>query len=525
MKAYTPHTLGKEKIYLTKEVIAVAKLPRLSITNTIGEGSEKHNHDPKYRAGLEHVKAAGKPDGLIELVEYKVPYEQQIDARRKAAIDRYNARQDERYEAAWARYRNGEIKSKPKKKDFPKKEYDYCAQWHKKYDDMPDSKRGKPKLWREQLIGFGDQKDRLGGVITDEQAERIARYVTDKWKQEFPLLPILGATLHLDEPGFPHMHVDYDVCYEKDGGGSRDLDVGSCFEDALEKMGIPKEQSIVNERDKAPLRFNGFRNKIFRWVEEAYQREGILWDKGCTERKAPGKDAGVHTSLERWQATQDAERAIQAEKNEVLDVMLPIIQNGEPLTQEQIDHAAKHAAKMGELLKEVDQTEYTFNRKERKLSVKLFDQMRTVWGHAAESLATMSKALTEAIASRDAWKARYDQLKAKANAKVAELAGELRAWQAAHAKLEKENAALQDELEQYKPEEPQGLEALIGAAQLTPEQRTIAKLQDEIKRRDEYMSQYAVTCGDGSKMNMADHCAEEIAAQRAQERRSGHDAR
>lgn len=518
MQAQIPHyASGKGKTYITKEVISMAKLPRVSTTITVGEGSEKHNHDLQYRSGLDHIKDAGRAGGVVELIPYTKSYEQQIDERRKDAIDRYNKRVDERYAAAWERYKNGEIKSKPKKKDFQHKGYDYCAQWHAKYDGVPDGKRGKPKLWRELIIGFGDQHDRDAGIITDEQAKRIAAFVVAKWQEKYPSLPLLGATLHQDERGFHHMHIDADVFYEKAGENMRDLDVGSCFEDALELMGVPAEQSIINGRDKVPLRFNGLRNELYRWVEEAYQREGLLWDKGCTERKAPGKDSGVHTSLERWQATQDAERAIQAEKNEVLDVMLPVIQNGEPLTQEQIDHAAQHVAKMGQLMDEVAQTEYTFNRKEKKLSVKLFDQLQSVWGHAAESFATLSKAVTDAIGDRDRWKARYEGLKAKANAKVGELAQTIETWKAAYGKLEKENQELRDELAKYEPEEPQGLDALIGAAQLTPEQRRIQVLERENAQLRAYMDD--VRFNDGT--TVLEHYEEE-AAQMAQERRNGY---
>lgn len=520
MQAQIPHyASGKGKTYITKEVISMAKLTRLSTTITIGEGSEKHNHDEKYRAGLDHIKDAGREPGVIELIPYTKSYEQQINERRKAAIDRYNARVEARYEAAMERYKKGEIKSKPKRKDFKLRSYDYCKEWHEKHDGKPSGKRGAPKLWREMIIGFGDKSDRDSGRITQEQAVRIAQYVVDKWQENLPALPLMGAPLHTDETGFFHMHPDFDVFFEKTAANQRDLDVSSCFEDALEAMGIPAEQSIVNGRDKVPLRVNGLRNILFRWVEEAYQKEGILWDKGCTERKAPGKDSGVHTSLERWQATQDAERAIQAEKNEVLDVMLPVIQSGEPLTQEQIDHAAQHVAKMGQLMDEVAGTEYTFNRKERKLSVKLFDQLQSVWGHAAESFATLSKAVTDAIGDRDRWKARYEGLKAKANAKVGELAQTIEAWKAAYGKLEKENQALRDELAKYEPEEPQGLDALIGAAQLTPEQRRIHALERENAQMRAYMDD--VQFADGT--TVLEHYKEEAAQMAQERRRSGQD--
>lgn len=288
-----------------------------SATVTGGIGSERHNHELGYRATLEHVVV--NPDDLVELVEYR-PYKEQINELMKPYIDDFNAHAEERYLEAWERYRAGERKSKPKRREFPKMGYDYYED-HK--DDLvyvPNINRKVVRpIFRSLIIGIGDQSDRQQGRITREQAEVIFRKFLDDFQEKFPGLRVLGATIHFDESGFYHMHLDYkpvmDMVCEKG------LQVTTSLDTVLETMGYQPEQSIINGRDKAPIRFNAFRNEMYHILERQMNAVGLRLEYGVSKVKEPGKDSSRNQSLKNWQDTQDAAVEMQHTKNNILDIL------------------------------------------------------------------------------------------------------------------------------------------------------------------------------------------------------------
>ena len=90
----------------------------LSATVTSGEGSEKHNHDIGYRSKkLKHTHDTSV-DTVRELVPYKKSYQDQINELMKPYIEKYNRSREEKYKKAWKKFEKGEIKNKPKSKDY-----------------------------------------------------------------------------------------------------------------------------------------------------------------------------------------------------------------------------------------------------------------------------------------------------------------------------------------------------------------------------------------------------------------------
>ena len=289
----------------------------ISTTVTAGNGSERHNHDLDYRKTLKHVHSS--PDGVIELTDY-VSYKTQINEMMKPFIDEYNADADRRYQEAWERYKAGERKSKPKRRDYAHMEYDYYAT-HKNAEIMNPhtNKKEHVPIFRSLIIGLGDKSDRHTGVISKEQAEAVFREFLEAFREKFPHLKVLGATIHLDEEGFFHMHLDYKPVMAAEF--SKGLQCTVSQEAVLEAMGFEPEQSIINGRDKAPLRFNAFRNQIYYAVEKALNHKGLRLQYGVSQTKEPGKDSGKNQSLENWQAQQDAALEMQALKNDMLDII------------------------------------------------------------------------------------------------------------------------------------------------------------------------------------------------------------
>lgn len=487
---------------------------RLSVTITMGAGSERHNHDVKYREGLDHTTTSSKPGSVIEIVPYNQPYNAQINALIKPKIDAYNADVERRYQAAWERYNKGEIKSKPKRKDYqPITDYNYAeAHADIEHKNPHTGKMEKVPLWRSCIIGIGDQEDRTSGNITEEEARRILSKNVEKFRQQFPALHILGATLHLDEKGFYHAHLDYFVMYDKPetpGKKTRGLKVGHGLDGALASMGYKPEQSIINERDKAPILFNAMRNAMYRSMEAAMLEEGIGLEYGVTAKKEPTKDSSKNQSLEAWQRTQDTVREMQRNKNTALDIL-----TRDDVTPEEIQEAMASVNALQDSLKEVEASPRNrIGRQGHIVSFKLLDQMKSVLNDMVKSVSTLlnqAEKLKEQLQqkTKELMDARAEAAREKANAAL---------YLKSATAFKKQLAEKEAELDALRPK---GLDALISAARETPEQRRIRELEKDVAAMRKFMDEIHFPNGE----TVLDAYNEE-AAQRAQERRSGYDAR
>lgn len=341
----------------------------ISTTVTAGQGSEKHNHDLDYRSTLTHVHS--RENGVIELVPYR-DYREQINAMAKPYIDAYNEKQQQRYQAAWDRYNAGEIKTKPRKANYQPLGYDYYN------DHLTDTyhnrKTGQDEvqpMWRSLIIGLGDKADRTEGRITEEEAIKIFTDVINDFRKDFPHFHLLGASIHLDEEGFYHCHLDYKPFYEHDIGQGLGIGIGQ--DSALAAMGFTPEQSIINGRDKAPLLFNAMRNQIYRSVEAAMADQKIRLQYGVSSTKDPGKDSSRNQSLEIWQATQDNARELQHQKNIALDVI-----SQDEVSPEGYKKAKEAIKNIESTLQQVKNSPLTVTRKDYKVSFTLFDQLQSM---------------------------------------------------------------------------------------------------------------------------------------------------
>lgn len=342
----------------------------VSCTVTVGVGSEKHNHDLDYRATLEHVH--GSKEDVIELVPYK-SYKEKINALLKPYIDEYNDRVQQRYLEAWDRYNRGEIKTKPRKRDYKKIDYDYYEE-HKNdtYFNRKTQSNEPLPIWRSMIFGLGDKADREKGIIKREQAEAVMQAVIDSWDKEFPDFKLLGATIHEDEDGFFHCHIDYKPLYEMDCG--QGLKVGIGHEGALEHMGFEAEQSFINASDKIPIRFNAFRNRVYQIAEKEMHNQGLLLEYGVSKRKEPDKDSSKNQNLANWQATQDA--GIEAKKlqNNLINAL-----SSPTLDYEQHNNALDLYYKIQEEFRKLVSTSRTRKTKSDEVIVSfhIFDQMKS----------------------------------------------------------------------------------------------------------------------------------------------------
>lgn len=387
----------------------------VSVTVTVGEGSEMHNHDLYYRETLSHVHS--RPEGVIELIPYR-NYADAIDAAMKPYIDAYNARVEERYQDAWERYNSGQIKTKPRKRDFQKmSDYyfrDHLGEMHR---NPHTGKVEEVDPFRSIILGIGDRQDRHSGKISEEQAKAIFTEVAMRFQEHFPDFLLLGATLHLDEEGFYHAHFDYKPIYEKaapdaeKGKVRRGLDVGTGHDAALEHMGFKPEQSIINGRDKAPLLFNAFRNEVYRMMEAAMAKHDLRLQYGVSQRKEPEKDSSRNQKLESWQAIQDTARELQHQKNVALDVI-----SQDTVSPEGYKSAAIAVQRLQYSLDEVKASPLTVTRNGYKIRFGLFDQLQSVLKHLQETLAYLIhkvESMTKDLNFYKPFKERAEQAEAK----------------------------------------------------------------------------------------------------------------
>ena len=262
----------------------------ISCTCTVGDSSERHNHDLDYRAGLKHVH--GSAEDVIELIPYR-SYQEQINEMMKSYIVEYNQRQQQRYKEAWHRYNNGEIKTKPRKRNYEPMGYDYYSDHlNDIYYNRAHKKNEAVKLWRGLIFGLSDKADRENGIITKAEAIGVMSGVVKRWPEIFPCLKLLGATIHLDEDGFYHCHIDYIPFIESgnDGKHEHGLRASHSQEAAFMHMGFEPEQSIINASDKAPIRFNAFRNRLYLTAEEELNAQGLRLQYGVSKIKEPAKE-------------------------------------------------------------------------------------------------------------------------------------------------------------------------------------------------------------------------------------------
>lgn len=361
----------------------IMKSRTISCTCTVGAGSERHNHDLDYRATLKHVH--GSPDGVLELIPYH-PYREQINELVKPYIDEYNIQQQQRYQEAWDRYNKGEIKTKPRKRNYEPMSYDYYTDHvHDVYYNRATKKTEPVKLWRSLIFGIGDKEDRTKETITRQEAIDVMSDLVARWPIDFPAFKLLGASIHLDEHGFYHCHIDYFPFFKNTGQVKQEqgLRVSHSQEAALEHMGFQPEQSIINASDKIPIRFNAFRNRIYIRAEEELDKRGIRLEYGVSKFKDPTKDSSTNQQLKHWQDTQDGIISAQKYKNHMLDIV-----EKDTVTPDEIKDALKAAYDMEQLLTTVSQQKRSrFKKDHVEVHFSLFDQIKSVIEHIVKAVA------------------------------------------------------------------------------------------------------------------------------------------
>lgn len=283
-----------------------------------GESSEDHNHLPSFREKLPHVI---HPEyGVCEFVPYQKRYKTQINEFARPFIDAYNESREKAFQEAMGRYERGERKTKPRRSDFPKRGYDYYERESTRpYSNPRSNKKELRRVWHSFILGLGDKNDRDEGRITQEDAVSIFGELIERFRQRFHTFLLLGASLHIDESGFYHLHLDFLPHFI---GKQKYWNFCTGLEGALEHLGFKKEKSIANYQNKPAIHYNAMRNWLYRQMEELFHEHGFLLVRGVFEEKYPGISADeVSTCQSDWQDARDMQRYLQQAANRAIETL------------------------------------------------------------------------------------------------------------------------------------------------------------------------------------------------------------
>lgn len=291
----------------------------LSVSVTLGNGCEQHNHDSGYRLTLDHVLAMD--GGELELVPYNA-YNSYINNLLRPAIDEYNARRQSKYQEELDRYANGERANKPKKQAYLPMSYDYAGDHERRYIRNPSTNRVESiPLYREIIIKIGGIDDRVSGTLPDDVAILICKEILSKIADSFPLLKIIGCTAHMNELGTIHLHIDF-VPISQKPAWKNGLPISLGLNNALTQMGHTPETSIMCAKaERAPILFNALRNRVYRICEEALVNHGYRMQYEATVKNYPSLDPSAQRSLHEFQYLADHARWIQHCKNVTLEFL------------------------------------------------------------------------------------------------------------------------------------------------------------------------------------------------------------
>lgn len=151
-------------------------------------------------------------------------------------------------------------------------------------------------------------------------------------------------------------------------------------EEALKDMGYEPEQSIINGRDKAPIRFNAFRNAIYRSTEAHLNENNLLLEYGASKRKNPSKNASVNQPLKNWQdnrwlKTKRVVEDLQKDKNTIIEYdMTPVKER----TNEDVEKIMNNIINLESTLEDVSEESETRIKKDMTLvRFNQFDQLHS----------------------------------------------------------------------------------------------------------------------------------------------------
>lgn len=108
--------------------------------------------------------------------------------------------------------------------------------------------------YEEMIIALTDK----GDYISEQEYEKIYREYLEKFQRNYPNLVVVNATVHMDEKGSPHMHLDYIPVAE---GYKQGLSRRYSISKSLENLGYKPEKAT--RKNNAMMHFHKEQKQIF----------------------------------------------------------------------------------------------------------------------------------------------------------------------------------------------------------------------------------------------------------------------
>ena len=152
------------------------------------------------------------------------------------------------------------VKTRADKQVYGKNGKDYLAKLIREYDaEQENNKQIRihnatlPKSeWKKETHRCSSPlKEVIVGIygyeLTVEEQEKMCRDFLKRWKEKNPNCVVVGAYFHADEPGQPHLHIDYiTVAYQNKRGPSVQVSENKC----LKEMGYEQSERLYDSDKK-----------------------------------------------------------------------------------------------------------------------------------------------------------------------------------------------------------------------------------------------------------------------------------
>lgn len=267
-----------------------------------GKVCKEHNQRAKEVVKKEkHID----PNGYYKILEER-DWEQTFDELFTKAIEEYNQ----------GKKPSRQVYGQNGKEYLAKLIKDYQAE-QEKNEEIKVHNAGLPKKeWKKETHRCPSPiKEAIVGVygegIGREEQEEMAEEFLKRWKKKNPQCVVVGAYFHADEPGGPHLHIDYiTVAYENKQGPAVQVSESKC----LKEMGYEQADKLYDYEtkrfDTPQIRFEDAGRALLDEIMKEHEIEVIKNENAEEKQKHKEKNDYI---LE--QETKKAEKLEQANKN------------------------------------------------------------------------------------------------------------------------------------------------------------------------------------------------------------------
>ena len=314
----------------------------ITITTHLGGGKahQAHNRrDPKVVSHEPHII----PNGHFE-IWVDEPIEDAYHRIFDPALAAYNAKQ---------------TRDSRKIPDY----YAHIAEQERKGGEVRDGKSNHKYTAYELIVQVGS----VDAPVDKATACTILREYFDDWQERNPHLELVGAYLHDDEQGAPHLHLDFIPVAT---GYTRGLETQTALDKAFRQQG-----DIADEHHRTPqIAWEARENECLQSICEEY---GLSVEHPMAGRKSKHKstaayiadkqaEAQAEATAKAQQEQQTAEAARDAAQRQAQTYIAEAQQEAEEIVAEWDTYAARHEQRADKAKQEAEAAQAARERAERE---------------------------------------------------------------------------------------------------------------------------------------------------------------